>query len=199
MDFVKKYLRETAKISKEINYKAVNDIVDNLVKIRNNRGRIFVVGVGGSAANASHFVNDLRKICKIDAYCPTDNVAEITARTNDNGFDTVFEDYLKTSFISDIDCLFVLSVGGGNEKRGLSTNIIKAIQTAKRHKARVFSIVGRDDGYAFAESNICISLMNHAGDLFDNARITPHAESFQSILCHCIVSHPDLGLEKTVW
>lgn len=190
----KEYFEEVSNISKKINLKTVDDMTTVLSHVQNNKGRVFILGVGGSAANASHMVNDLRKLCKIEAYAPTDNVSELTARTNDEGFDTVFEEYLKTSSFNAKDVLFVLSVGGGNLQKNVSVNLIKAINYAKIQSAYVMGIVGKEDGYManVADYVVVVPIVN-------NNRITPHSESFQSVVWHCIVSNPLLQKQETKW
>ena len=166
--------------------------------IRNVRemheGRVFVLGVGGSAGNASHMVNDLRKLCGIEAYCPTDNVSELTARTNDEGFDTVFEGYLRGSKFSYRDAIFILSVGGGDEARNVSVGLINAIKYARSKDGYILSIVGKSDGYAAKNSDTVVVV-----PAVEPTRITPHSEAFQAVVWHCIVSHPNLQTNKTKW
>ena len=152
------------------------------------------MGVGGSAANASHAVNDLRKICNIDAYTPTDNVAELTARTNDEGWDSVFVEWLKTFRLNSKDKLLIFSVGGGNLKKNVSTNIIKAIKYAKTRKTKVLSIVGKKDGYSYKNSDVCVLI-----PVNDKNKVTPISEAFQSVIWHLLVSHPILQKNKTKW
>ena len=156
--------------------------------------RGLVLGGGGSAGNASHMVNDLRKLCGIEAYCPTDNVPELTARTNDEGFDTVFEEYLRVSRFNRDDTLFILSVGGGDEDRNVSVGLIKAIKYAKKVESVVISIVGRADGYAGKNSETAIVV-----PAVEPKRITPHSEAFQAVVWHCLVSHPKLQVNATKW
>ena len=159
-----------------------------------HKGRVFILGIGGSAANASHMVNDLRKLCNIEAYCPTDNVSELTARTNDEGFETIFENYLRTSNFTSSDCLFILSVGGGDKDRNISVNLIKAIDYCHIKGGKVYGIVGRSSGYT-AKTGDCVILVP---PLFPD-RITPHSEAFQAVIWHCIVSNPKLQKNKTTW
>lgn len=195
MNFVEKYFEEVKQIASSINQEKVEEAVNVLRTTRDIcQGRVFVLGVGGSAGNASHMVNDLRKLCGIEAYCPTDNVPELTARTNDEGFDTVFEEYLRVSRFNNKDTIFVLSVGGGDEERNVSVGLIKAIKYAKEKEGTVISIVGRDNGYAANHSNttICVPAI-------EPSRITPHSEAFQAVVWHCIISHPNLQINKTKW
>ena len=172
----------------------INDTIKLLKKIRNNQGRLFIIGIGGSAGNASHAVNDFRKLCNIDAYTPVDNISEITARTNDEGFETIFDTYLKLSKINKKDMLLIFSVGGGNLKKNVSTNIIKAIKFVKKKKTKIVSIVGRNDGYAYKNSDIKILIR-----VKDKKFVTPISETFQTLIWHLFVSHPDLQTKKTKW
>ena len=172
----------------------INDTIKLLKKIRNNQGRLFIIGIGGSAGNASHAVNDFRKLCNIDAYTPVDNISEITARTNDEGFETIFDTYLKLSKINNKDMLLIFSVGGGNLKKKVSTNIIKAIKFVKKKKIKIISIVGRNDGYAYKNSDIKILIK-----VKDKKFVTPISETFQALIWHLFVSHPDLQTKKTKW
>lgn len=172
----------------------INDTIKLLKKIRNNQGRLFIIGIGGSAGNASHAVNDFRKLCNIDAYTPVDNISEITARTNDEGFETIFDTYLKLSKINKKDMLLIFSVGGGNLKKKVSTNIIKAIKFVKKKKTKIVSIVGRNDGYAYKNSDIKILIR-----VKDKKFLTPISETFQALIWHLFVSHPDLQTKKTKW
>ena len=194
MSFTDLYMQEVMNIATQIDTNTIEKMADTLVRVRENHGRVFVLGVGGSAGNASHMVNDLRKLCGIETYCPTDNVSEITARTNDEGFETIFEEYLKVSRFNSNDCIFVLSVGGGNKERNVSVAIVKAIDLALAEKAQIVGIVGRADGYAPKVSNkIVVVPVGHPD------RVTPHSESFQSIVWHSLVSNPKLQLNKTKW
>jgi D-sedoheptulose 7-phosphate isomerase len=169
-------------------------MVDLLAEVKSSCGRLFVLGVGGSAANASHAVNDFRKLAGIETYAPTDNVAELTARTNDEGWETVFSGWLRVSKLSSKDCLFILSVGGGNKEKNVSTNLIEAIDLAKEVGARVTGIVGRDGGYTSKNADVCLVIPN----LNPNS-VTPHAESFQTVIWHLMVSHPKLKSNPTKW
>lgn len=188
------YFKEVLEIAKHLDTKKIEELAKCLVKIRENKGRMFVLGVGGSAGNASHAVNDFRKLCNIECYAPTDNVSELSARTNDEGWDTVFSSWLEISNLNKKDCLFVLSVGGGNKEKNVSVNIVKALRLAKKKKAQVFGIVGKDTGETYKQGDKIILIPN----VNDN-RITPHSESFQSVVWHCLVSHPCLQSNKTKW
>jgi D-sedoheptulose 7-phosphate isomerase len=194
MSFSSKHLSETIEISKQINTDEIEEIVDLLADVKTKNGRIFVLGVGGSAANASHAVNDFRKLAGIESYAPTDNVAELTARTNDEGWQTVFAGWLKVSKLNSSDCLFILSVGGGSKEKNVSTNLIDAIDFAKVVGARITGIVGRDGGYTKQEADNCIVIPT-----VNPETITPHSESFQTIIWHLLVSHPKLKSSSTKW
>jgi D-sedoheptulose 7-phosphate isomerase len=194
MSFSKQHLEETAQISKEINPQVIEKIVDLLVDVKATGGRLFVLGIGGSAANASHAVNDFRKLAGIETYAPTDNVAELTARTNDEGWETVFSGWLRVSKLNSNDCLFILSVGGGNKENNVSPNLIEAIDLAKQVGARVTGIVGRDGGYTYQNADVCLVVPT-----VNPSTVTPHSESFQTVLWHLMVSHPKLKSNPTKW
>lgn len=194
MNFSNQHLSETAEIAKLIDADKIEKIVDLLLEIRKSNGRLFVLGVGGSAANASHAVNDFRKLANIETYAPTDNVAELSARTNDEGWDTVFSAWLKVSKFSNRDCLFILSVGGGNEELNVSRNLIEAIKLAKHTGARVTGIVGRDGGFTARNSDLCLIIPT-----VNPETVTPHSESFQAVIWHLLVSHPKLKSNPTKW
>jgi D-sedoheptulose 7-phosphate isomerase len=189
-DFAREFLNEVALIANTIDATQIEKIVNILKDAR----RVFVIGVGGSAGNASHMVNDLRKLCNIEAYCPTDNASEVTARTNDEGFDTIFVKYLETSRMSNDDVIFVLSVGGGNKEKNVSIGLISAIDYCKELGAKVVGVVGRPDGYTSQNADACVVV-----PVASPARITPHSEAFQAVVWHCIVSHPDLQINATKW
>lgn len=194
MSFIEKYFNLISEVSQTIDCKKINLIIDILKKTKKKNGRLFIIGVGGSAGNASHAVNDFRKLCGIESYAPTDNVSEITARTNDQGFEFIFLEYLKTSNFKKKDTLLTFSVGGGNQKKKVSINIINAIKFAKNKKSKIISIVGKNDGYAFNNSDICLLV-----DSKNKKLVTPISESFQVIIWHLLVSHPDLQINKTKW
>jgi D-sedoheptulose 7-phosphate isomerase len=194
MSYSKVHLDETIAISKAIDPESVEKVVDLLAEIKANNGRIFFLGVGGSAANSSHAVNDFRKLAGIESYAPTDNVAELTARTNDEGWNTIFSGWLKTSKLNSRDCLFVLSVGGGNLEKNVSVNLIEAIDLARVVGARVTGIVGRDGGYTARFADVCIIVPT-----VNPSSVTPHSESFQTVLWHLMVSHPKLKSNSTKW
>ena len=194
MNFVKQHLDESIAITNAIDALKIEEMIDLLAIIKSSGGRLFVLGIGGSAANASHAVNDFRKLAGIETYAPTDNVAELTARTNDEGWETVFSGWLRVSKLSSKDCLFILSVGGGNKEKNVSTNLIEAIDLAKEVGAKITGIVGRDGGYTAKNADVCLVIPN----LNPNS-VTPHAESFQAVIWHLIVSHPKLKSNPTKW
>ena len=194
MNFIKQHLDESIAITKAIDASKIEEMVNLLAEIKSSGGRLFVLGVGGSAANASHAVNDFRKLVGIETYAPTDNVAELTARTNDEGWATVFSGWLRVSKLNSKDCLFILSVGGGNKEKNVSTNLIEAIDLAKKVGARITGIVGRDGGYTAKNADVCLIIPNS----YPNS-VTPHAESFQTVIWHLIVSHPKLKSNATKW
>jgi len=194
MSFSDKYFEEVVSITEAIDKNMVEKLVAALKRVRESNGRVFVLGVGGSAGNASHLVNDLRKLCGIESYCPTDNVPELTARTNDEGFDTVFDEYLKISKLSSKDALFILSVGGGDKNKNVSVGLIKAIDQAKSKNAVVLGIVGKKDGYTAYNADYCVVVPP-----IQPSRITPHSEAFQAVIWHAIVSNPSLQVNKTKW
>ena len=195
MSFVEQYFSEVINIASVIDKEKIENLTNAIKHVRDyGEGRVFVLGVGGSAGNAAHMVNDLRKLCGIEAYCPTDNVPELTARTNDEGFDTVFEEYLRGSRFSERDAIFILSVGGGDEDRNVSVGLIKAIKYAKSVNGLVFGIVGKEDGYTAQNGDMVIVVPP-----VEPSRITPHSEAFQAVVWHCIISHPNLQINKTKW
>lgn len=193
-NFTKNYLKESKLIIDNIDKKKINKVIDLIYIVKKNLGRIFFLGVGGSAANCSHAVNDFRKIVGIEAYTPTDNVAELTARTNDDGWETVFAEWLKTSKLKPKDLIFVLSVGGGNKKKNISKNLIQAIKYSKKVGSKIVGIVGRDGGYTAQKANECIVIPT-----INDKHITPHTEGFQALVWHLIVSHPKLKKNNTKW
>jgi D-sedoheptulose 7-phosphate isomerase len=194
MNFSQKHLLETIEIAKLIDSEMIEKMVELLLDVKISGGRVFILGVGGSAANAGHAVNDFRKLAGIETYAPTDNVAELTARTNDEGWQTVFSGWLKVSKLTNKDCLFVLSVGGGNKELNVSPNLVDAIDLAKEIGARVTGIVGRDGGYTAKNSDACIIVPT-----VNDSTVTPHSESFQAVIWHLLVSHPALKSNPTKW
>ena len=194
MKFTKNYFQNVAKIANLINIKEINDLVLELKKVKKKSGRVFFLGVGGSAGNCSHAVNDFRKLCNIEAYTPTDNVSELTARINDEGWPSSFVNWLKVSKFKKKDALFILSVGGGNKKKNISTNLVMAIDYAKKINSNIFGIIGKHDGYAKKSSNKVIVIPE-----VDKKMVTPFSEAFQAVVWHCLVSHPQLQINKTKW
>ena len=194
MTFTQQYLEETQKVVAGLNAEAIEKSVEELAKIRERGGRLFILGVGGSAANAGHAVNDFRKICGFEAYAPTDNVSELTARTNDEGWATVFSEWLKGSRVNNKDGLLIFSVGGGNLEKNVSPNLVSAIQVAKSAGASVVGIVGRDGGYTAKEATACVIVPTVNAD-----HVTPHSEAFQAVVWHLFVSHPKLKVNRTKW
>ncbi|HWQ82010.1 MAG TPA: SIS domain-containing protein [Ignavibacteria bacterium] len=192
--YIEKYFNEVAEVVNKIDRIAVGKIIDELVWIKKNGGRLFILGVGGSAANASHTVNDFRKICGMECYAPTDNVSELTARVNDDGWETVFVKWLITSRLNEKDGILILSVGGGNAGKNISVNLINAIDLAKERKSRILGIVGKDGGYTAKNSSACVII-----PVVNESSITPHSESFQSVVLHLIVTHPDLKQNEMKW
>jgi D-sedoheptulose 7-phosphate isomerase len=188
------YLEQASRIALAIDADAMERIVNGLVALRARGGRLFILGLGGSAANCSHAVNDFRKLADIEAYAPTDNVAELTARTNDEGFETVFESWLRTSHADEDDALLVLSVGGGDEARHVSTNLVRAIDEAHRRGMKVYGIVGRPDGYTARVGDEVVLV-----PVEDAALLTPHAEAFQAVVWHAMVCHPALLAHSNKW
>ena len=174
--------------------KIIENIVSLLAKIKSRGGRIFFLGVGGSAGNCSHAVNDFRKIVGIECYAPTDNVSELTARTNDEGWSTIFSEWLKISKLSDNDLLFIFSVGGGNLKKNVSINLVEALKYGKRVGSKIVGIVGRDGGYTAKVSDACLIIPT-----VNQKTVTPHSEAFQSVIWHLLVSHPKLKSKQTKW
>ena len=194
MQFVEQYLAESQQVAAQLDRQAIAKLVEQLVAVRERGGRLFILGVGGSAANASHAVNDFRKICGFEAYAPSDNVSELTARTNDEGWATVFSEWLKGSRLQARDALLVLSVGGGNLEKNVSANLVAAIQCAKQTGASVLGIVGRDGGYTAKEATACVIVPT-----VNPEHVTPHAEAFQAVVWHLLVSHPRLKVNRTKW
>jgi D-sedoheptulose 7-phosphate isomerase len=192
--FFEEYLAEAHRVIDGLDTAAAERIAEHLAALRERGGRLFVLGVGGSAANASHAVNDFRKIAGIEAYAPTDNVAELTARTNDEGWATVFEAWLKVSRLRASDALLVFSVGGGNEEKNVSPNLVRALVYAKEIGATVLGIVGRDGGYTAKVADACVIV-----PIVNDAHVTPHSEAFQAVVWHGLVSHPKLKRDETKW
>jgi D-sedoheptulose 7-phosphate isomerase len=194
MSFSEEFLSEAAEIISRLDKNAIERIVRLLVETRDGGGRLFVLGVGGSAANASHAVNDFRKIAGIEAYTPTDNVSELTARTNDEGWISVFDSWLRVSRLNAKDALLVFSVGGGNLEQDISTNLVAALRFARETGARIAGVVGRDGGYTAQVADACVIV-----PAVNPLHVTPHTEAFQAIVWHLIVSHPDIKRTQTKW
>lgn len=194
MSHAKVFFKEVQEIAQGIDGAAVERMAEELAGVRERQGRLFLLGVGGSAGNCSHAVNDFRKLCGIEAYSPIDNVSELTARTNDEGWDSVFAGWLKVSRLNKNDALLIFSVGGGDAARNVSTNLIKAIELAKTRGARVLGIVGRATGYTALHGDVVVVIPE-----VSPGRVTPLSEGFQGIVWHCLVSHPVLQQVKTKW
>lgn len=194
MNFVAQYLAEAATVAARIDHDAVTSLVELLADARDGGGRLFVLGVGGSAGNASHAVNDFRKTAAFEAYAPTDNVSELTARINDEGWDTSFANWLKASRLGPRDCLLVFSVGGGDLVRKVSINLVRALEYAKTVGARIGAIVGRDGGFTATVADACVIIPTVSPE-----RITAHAEAFQAVVWHMLVAHPRLQAAPTRW
>ena len=194
MSYSDQHLAETRDIVAALDPALMERIVEGLAAVRERGGRLFILGVGGSAANASHAVNDFRKICGFECYAPTDNVSELTARTNDEGWATVFAEWLRGSRLNAKDGLLVLSVGGGNLKKNVSPNLVEAVKLAKTVGAAVFGICGKDGGYTAQVADACVIIPT-----VNPANITPHSEAFQGVVWHLFVSHPRLKVAQTKW
>ncbi len=188
------HLNEAVQIIQQMDVSAIEKMADLLAKVKNDGGRLFFLGVGGSAGNCSHAVNDFRKIVGIEAYAPTDNVSELTARTNDEGWPSVFVEWLKISRLNSNDMLFILSVGGGNLEKNISPNLVEALMLAKSVGSKVIGVVGRDGGYTAEVANACIIVPTVNPD-----NVTPHSEAFQAVVWHLLVSHPKLKANQTKW
>ncbi len=194
MNFSRQFLEEVAEILSRLDDTAIERVVRLLADTRDAGGRLFILGVGGSAANASHAVNDFRKIAGIEAYAPTDNVSELTARTNDEGWPSVFESWLRISRLNAKDALLVFSVGGGNLEKGVSANLVAALQFARKIGARIAGIVGRDGGFTAQVADACVIVPS-----VNSSHVTPHTEAFQAVVWHLIVSHPVIKRAETKW
>ena len=191
---VKKFFQKINIISEKIDKNQILKLVNTLIKIRKRKGRVFFLGVGGSAGNCSHAVNDFRKICEIECYAPTDNVSELTARINDDGWESSLKNWLKVSNLNSKDAIFIMSVGGGNKQKNVSVNLIEAIEFSKKRGAKVLGIVGRDGGHTKKFGDLVILIPT-----VDNSLVSPYCESFQSLVWHCLVSHPLLQTKKMKW
>ncbi len=194
MTYAQQHLEEASRIIAELDASAIESMAELLAKVRADGGRLFFLGVGGSAGNCSHAVNDFRKIVGLESYAPTDNVSELTARTNDEGWDTVFVEWLKTSRLGPKDAVFVFSVGGGNLEKNVSPNLVKALQHARDVGARITGVVGRDGGFTATVADVCLVVPT-----VNPQTITPHSEAFQAVIWHLLVSHPVLKARQTKW
>jgi D-sedoheptulose 7-phosphate isomerase len=194
MSYAQQHLNEAKEIINHINIDAIEKVADLLATVKKDQGRIFFLGVGGSAGNCSHAVNDFRKIVEIESYAPTDNVSELTARTNDEGWATIFEPWLKLSKLNPKDAVFIFSVGGGNLEKNISPNLVNALKYAKQVGAKITGVVGRDGGYTAQVSDACVIVPT-----VNPENITPHSEAFQAVIWHLLVSHPKLKENQTKW
>lgn len=194
MKFINEYFIEMDQIISKLNRDEIKSMINVLCEIRIKKGRLFFIGVGGGAGHASHAVNDFRKICGIESYAPTDNVSELTARINDDGWDTSYVNWLKGSSLGSNDSLFIFSVGGGNMEKNVSVNIVKSIKYAKEIGAKVIGVVGRDGGYTGQVADACVKIPS-----VNEMNVTPHTEAFQAVIWHLLVSHPDLQKFEMKW
>jgi len=191
---INNFFNEVKKIAEKIDKNEIQKLAESINDVRKKKGRLFFLGVGGSAGNCSHAVNDFRKLCNIESYSPTDNVSELTARINDEGWDSSFSEWLKVSNLKKKDALFIMSVGGGNLKKKVSVNLVNGIKYAKKKQSKVFGIVGKNNGYTRTNATVSVLVPN-----VNNKLITPHTEAFQAVIWHCLVSHPLLQIRKTKW
>jgi D-sedoheptulose 7-phosphate isomerase len=194
MTHTETYMHQAREIAAKLDYSLIEKLAESLSALRDGGGRLFLLGVGGSAANCSHAVNDFRKLCGIETYAPTDNVSELTARTNDEGWETVFAAWLHTSRINEKDAVLVFSVGGGDAERNVSANIVRGLNFAKERGLKIFGIVGRDGGYTKRVGDVVVVIPT-----IDPTHVTPHTEAFQAVVWHCLVSHPLLQVQQTKW
>ena len=193
-EFIANYLEVSSLVLSKLDHEVLNDVVRLIVELRKSGGRLFILGVGGSAANASHAVNDFRKLAHIEAYAPTDNASELTARVNDEGWETVFSSWLAGSRLNKNDVVMVFSVGGGDSKKSVSVNLIRALEYAKKIGSSTIGIVGRDGGETAQIADVCVIIPTESQTL-----VTPLAESFQSLIWHLLVSHPQIQVAQTKW
>lgn len=194
MSFSKQYLQETVEALGAIDHQAIEAVASGLAAVRAGGGRLFILGVGGSAGHAGHAVNDFRKLCGIESYAPTDNVSELTARVNDEGWDTCFSEWLKVSRLREGDGVLVFSVGGGNRDKNVSVNLVRSLELAREVKAKVFGVVGRDGGFTKQVADACVIIPTVHKD-----RVTPHTEGLAAVVWHLLVSHPTLQARATKW
>jgi D-sedoheptulose 7-phosphate isomerase len=194
MSFTEDFLKETVAVVQSLDSARVEALAEGIAAVREREGRLFILGVGGSAGSASHAVNDFRKICNVESYSPIDNVSELTARANDEGWDTSFSEWLKGSRISSADAVLVFSVGGGNKEKNVSVNLVRALEVAQSVKAKIFGVVGKDGGFTGQVADACVIIPTASPD-----RITPHTEGLAAVVWHLIVSHPSLKRAATKW
>ena len=194
MDYIKDYFTEVSKIAALIDKDQINKLIGELKEIKKNMGRLFFLGIGGSAANASHAVNDFRKICGFEAYTPMDNISELSARINDEGWESIFVNWLRGSRLCEKDGVFVFSVGGGSKEKNISPNLVEALKYAKEARAKIFGIVGRDGGYTAKVADVCVIVPP-----INSETITPHTECFQAVVWHLIISHPEMKVSEMKW
>ena len=194
MGYVKQYIEEATTILRQVDQRAIEEAVDRIVELRQRGGRLFVLGVGGGAGHASHAVCDFRKIAQIEAYTPTDNASELTARVNDEGWDTCYANWLRGSRLNEKDMIFVISVGGGDAKKNVSANLVRALDYAREVRATICGVVGRDGGYTAQVANACVLV-----PVVNSSTVTPHTESFQAMIWHLLVSHPKLRVAEMKW
>ena len=194
MDYIDKYLNEISEVSSKLDKKEIEKMISLLINLRNKEGRIFFIGVGGGAGNATHAVNDFRKICGIESYSPVDNVSELSARINDDGWETSFVNWLKGSHLSSDDMLFVFSVGGGNIEKNISANIVRSLEYAKSINTTICGVVGRDGGYTAQVADACVVIPP-----INPSTVTPITESYQAVVWHLLASHPKLQINEMKW
>ena len=194
MSYAAQHLKEASEIIQKLDIESIEKVADLLAKVKSDQGRIFFLGVGGSAGNCSHAVNDFRKIVEIESYAPTDNVSELTARTNDDGWPSIFEPWLKLSKLNSKDAVFIFSVGGGNLEKNISPNLVNALKLAKTVGAKITGVVGRDGGFTAQVADACVIIPT-----VNTETITPHSEAFQAVVWHLLVSHPKLKENQTKW
>ena len=193
-DYVDLYMKEVIEITNKIDKVQIDNMIKILSDVSDKKGRIFFIGVGGGAGNATHAVNDFRKIANIESYTPTDNVSELTARINDDGWESAYSKWLQVSNLNEKDVLFIFSVGGGNLQKNISANIVESIKLAEKKKAKVIGVVGRDGGYTAEISDACVIIPT-----VNSETVTPHTEAFQAVIWHLIVSHPKLKKKEMKW
>jgi D-sedoheptulose 7-phosphate isomerase len=194
MTHAKTFLAEVKSICENISCASIEAMTDQLMLLRERKGRLFLIGLGGSAANCSHAANDFRKLCGIEAYSAADNVSELTARANDEGWDKIFSGWLESSNLNSLDAVLIFSVGGGDVERRVSTNIVQAVNYAKSRGAKVLGVIGRDNGYTALHGDVVVVVPQ-----VNPSRITPLSEAFQAVVWHCLVSHPELQIRQTKW